>query len=249
MSSKRYFEALSEAEDAPLSPRDSQTQSASKSTPSEAPASKKPRLADVDQSLTTLHVTNLSPSVDTPALASHFSNCGTLKSCFVVCEKNNGPSRGFGYVSFGDGKQAEQALKKLNGSLLAQGKISVGWAKRRQREGEGPTVTVTAKDVSKLDQQHADRKAARKAQAFHPATEDTDARLVVCVRGLNQALSPEADQEDAESLRKAMYKKVKKLAATIDKSVGTEDAQMQVKYPVEEIGKLHTWFTFSCRPS
>lgn len=237
MPPKRYFDALPENPErvVPTSRGAGQLEGST-----EAPAAKrvKPN-TEPDQSLTTLHVTHLSPSVTTPALAAHFSSCGELKSCFVVCEKNNGPSRGFGYVAYTEVQQAEEAIKKLNGTTLEGSQISVGWAKRRQREGE-QNDKKTERNAKDLDREMAERsKAARKAQAQAQAAASgqEDARLIICVRGLDQPLLEGDNQEEArespDSLKKALYKKVKKMAYGLDKAVA-EDALLQVKYPLED---------------
>lgn len=249
MSAKRYFEALSEQEDDAASPSGGESESPEPSTSQhQPPAAKRSKLEKgSDQSLTTLHVTKLPASVNTASLASHFATCGALKSCFVVSEKNNGPSRGFGYVAYADPKQAEQAIAKLNGSNLEGGKISVTWAKRRQREGEaaGPASTDRSSAATKkpsLDQQAAARRQMQAQQAQEEQfAKESDPRMILVVRGLGQAYTENPNdieaKEDADSLKKALYKKVKKLAFSVDKK---GDAQIKVEYPVNDsFGAFH----------
>ena len=62
---------------------------------------------------TNVMVKNLAFSVDEEKLKSVFSGCGTIKAV-RVCKKEDGSSRGFGFVDFTSIDSAKNALKKAN---------------------------------------------------------------------------------------------------------------------------------------
>jgi RNA recognition motif-containing protein len=66
--------------------------------------------------MTKLHVGNLSPEVTNDGLRQLFSDHGFLvNSARVICDREGGRSRGFGFVEFDSIEAAEKALNDLNG--------------------------------------------------------------------------------------------------------------------------------------
>ena len=73
-----------------------------------------------------LFVGNLSRDVKTKDLAELFGKYGKLVGCRI---KESFGLQNFGFVSFGDERDAEDALNKCNGKDLLGSRISVDWAK------------------------------------------------------------------------------------------------------------------------
>jgi RNA recognition motif-containing protein len=66
--------------------------------------------------MTKLHVGNLSSEVTNDGLRQLFSDRGYLiTSARVICDREGGRSRGFGFVEFASTEAAEKALDELNG--------------------------------------------------------------------------------------------------------------------------------------
>jgi RNA recognition motif-containing protein len=67
--------------------------------------------------MTKLYVGNLSSEVTSDELQQVFSNKGFLvTSVRVICDREGGRSRGFGFVEFGSQNDAERAIEELNGT-------------------------------------------------------------------------------------------------------------------------------------
>jgi len=76
-------------------------------------------------------VKNLAPTVDNKGLFDVFSVFGNILSCKIATDEN-GNSKGYGYVHYETGEAAEGAIAKLNGHLLEDKEIYVGYFLRRQ---------------------------------------------------------------------------------------------------------------------
>jgi RNA recognition motif-containing protein len=67
--------------------------------------------------MTKLYVGNLSSDVTNDELQQVFSSKGFLvTSVRVICDREGGRSRGFGFVEFGSQNDAERAIEELNGT-------------------------------------------------------------------------------------------------------------------------------------
>jgi cold-inducible RNA-binding protein len=67
--------------------------------------------------MTKLHVANLSGDITNDGLRQLFTDKGFLVTAArVVCDREGGRSRGFGFVEFGSSEDAAKALDELNGS-------------------------------------------------------------------------------------------------------------------------------------
>jgi RNA recognition motif-containing protein len=62
-----------------------------------------------------IYVGNLEWSIDDEALSDFFSQVGTVVSAKVILDRDTGRSRGFGFVEFAGEKEANKAIKKLDG--------------------------------------------------------------------------------------------------------------------------------------
>ena len=76
------------------------------------------------QSSANLFVKNIDPSVNFRELHNHFSRVGTVSTVKIMCN-SEGVSLGYGYVQFEKTKDAERAIKELNGSRLKEREITV----------------------------------------------------------------------------------------------------------------------------
>jgi RNA recognition motif-containing protein len=67
--------------------------------------------------MTKLYIGNLSSEVTNDELQQVFSNKGFLvTSVRVICDREGGRSRGFGFVEFASQNDAERAIEELNGT-------------------------------------------------------------------------------------------------------------------------------------
>ena len=66
--------------------------------------------------MTKLHVGNLSSEVTNDGLRQLFTDHGyVITSARVICDREGGRSRGFGFVEFDSTEAAEKALDEFNG--------------------------------------------------------------------------------------------------------------------------------------
>ena len=90
---------------------------------------------------TKLHVGNLPYSVTEEKLREHFARHGSVVSARIITDKFSGRSKGFGFVEFGSGEEAERAIAALNGTEFEGRTIVVSEARpqepRPPRSGEG----------------------------------------------------------------------------------------------------------------
>jgi len=75
-----------------------------------------------------LFVGNLAWSIDTAALQSAFSQFGQVVDAIVMQDRENGRSRGFGFVTYASETMAEEAIKAMNEQELDGRQIRVNYA-------------------------------------------------------------------------------------------------------------------------
>ena len=81
-----------------------------------------------------LYVSNLSYNTEEQDLESKFQQFGTIRSIKIIKDSNTRKSRGFGFVTFEEPKDAEKAIEKLNSTDIDGREIRV----ERARDSKGP---------------------------------------------------------------------------------------------------------------
>ncbi|KAI8826132.1 polyadenylate-binding protein [Fimicolochytrium jonesii] len=72
-----------------------------------------------------IFISNLDPLIDTRALHEVFTTFGPILSCKVAMDGEK--SRGYGFVHFEESESADEAIRNLNGMLLNERKVFVGY--------------------------------------------------------------------------------------------------------------------------
>ena len=80
---------------------------------------------------TKLFVGSLPWSVDDESLKTNFEGHGTVVSAKVICDRESGRSRGFGFVEMESPEEAKSAIEALNDSEIEGRNIVVNEAKPR----------------------------------------------------------------------------------------------------------------------
>ncbi|OQR74464.1 nucleolysin TIAR-like [Tropilaelaps mercedesae] len=78
-----------------------------------------------------IFVGDLSPQVETHDLRGAFSPFGEISDCRVVKDSTTQKSKGYGFVSFMNKEDAENAIQMMNGSWLGSRAIRTNWATRK----------------------------------------------------------------------------------------------------------------------
>ncbi|RKP10473.1 hypothetical protein THASP1DRAFT_11378, partial [Thamnocephalis sphaerospora] len=78
---------------------------------------------------------DLSPEVTDQLLAKAFGAFGSLSEARVMWDPNTGKSRGYGFVSFRQKADADQAINAMNGQLLGSRTIRCNWANQKPNTG------------------------------------------------------------------------------------------------------------------
>ena len=85
-----------------------------------------------------LFVGGLSWNTDDHGLRSAFERFGAVQEASVVTDRESGRSRGFGFVTFGDGNEAQEAVNQMDGRELDGRTVNVSVARERApRQGGG----------------------------------------------------------------------------------------------------------------
>jgi len=79
-----------------------------------------------------LFVGGLSWGTDNDALRGKFEEFGTVTEAKVIYDRETDRSRGFGFVTFTNNTEAEQAMQKLDGTDFDGRLIKVNEAEERQ---------------------------------------------------------------------------------------------------------------------
>ena len=83
-----------------------------------------------------IYVGNLPYDIDEQTITSMFAEHGKVDNVKIVMDRYTGQSKGFGFVSMGDWKEAQNAIKALDGEDLGGRPLKVNQA--RQREDRPP---------------------------------------------------------------------------------------------------------------
>ncbi|CAJ1976880.1 unnamed protein product [Sphenostylis stenocarpa] len=106
-------------------------------------------------------IKNLDTSIDNKALHDTFAAFGTVLSCKLATDSVSGQSKGYGFVQFDNEETAQNAIKQLNGMLINDKQVYVGFFVRRQARTNGSpkftnvyvknlSETFTDEDLTKL---------------------------------------------------------------------------------------------------
>ena len=84
-----------------------------------------------------LFVGGLSWDTTDQSLAAAFGNYGEITEAKVITDRDTGRSRGFGFVTFTEGADAQAAMEAMDGQDLDGRTIRVNEANDRPRRGGG----------------------------------------------------------------------------------------------------------------
>jgi polyadenylate-binding protein len=97
-------------------------------------------------------IKNLDKSIDNKALYDTFSQFGNIKSCKVAVDEKGQP-RGYGFVHFETEEAARLAIEKVNGMLINDKKVFVGFFQKRvERLGPDFETKFTNVFVKNMDE-------------------------------------------------------------------------------------------------
>lgn len=116
-----------------------------------APKRKDRNTKEIDETATTVFVSNLPLDYTDSTLETTFEKCGVVRRAFVVCERGKAAqsSRGFGYVIFSTVEEAESAVSSMNETKVGSNLITVSIAKPRQIKEESiPEAETESEPVS-----------------------------------------------------------------------------------------------------
>ncbi|KAK1948561.1 putative RNA-binding protein C25G10.01 [Phytophthora citrophthora] len=126
----------SDSEDKERNSEEQETSRRSRSrSPAPAKAAAKP---DVVNPGNNVYVANLATRVGEQDLQELFSKYGRVDKCEVIVDPVTKESRGFGFVTFEDIRDAEDAVKELNNQEIQGRKIRVEHAKRKRGHEKTP---------------------------------------------------------------------------------------------------------------
>lgn len=79
-----------------------------------------------------IYVGNLDYKVNANDLEGIFADYGTVSSAKVIVDKYNGRSKGFGFVTMENDKEAKKAIEELNGATFENREIVVNEARPKK---------------------------------------------------------------------------------------------------------------------
>ena len=84
-----------------------------------------------------LFVGGLSWGTDDAGLRAAFDRFGSIEDSKVITDRDTGRSRGFGFVTFSEGGDADNAIAEMNGTDLDGRTLNVNEAQDRGGRGGG----------------------------------------------------------------------------------------------------------------
>lgn len=84
-----------------------------------------------------LFVGGLSWDTDDDSLRNAFEPHGEIREAKVITDRETGRSRGFGFVTYVNGADADKAIEAMNGASLDGRTLKVDAAQDKQRGGGG----------------------------------------------------------------------------------------------------------------
>jgi polyadenylate-binding protein len=95
-----------------------------------------------------IFVKNLHESIDNKQLYDTFSLFGNILSCKVVTDREDGKSKGYGYVHYETAEAANAAIDKLDGMLIDGQEVQVGhFMRRNERPGQADWTNCYVKKI------------------------------------------------------------------------------------------------------
>lgn len=86
-----------------------------------------------------LYIGSLSYDTTEDGLRDFFAQAGKVESVNIIMDRMSGRSKGFGFVEMSSEKEAQEAIKTLNGKELDGRKVIIDKARpQRQRSFGGP---------------------------------------------------------------------------------------------------------------
>ena len=79
-----------------------------------------------------IYVGNLPYELDEQTLNTKFAEYGKVDNVKIIMDRYSGRSKGFGFVSMSDWKEAQNAIKALDGETLEGRPLKVNQAKPRE---------------------------------------------------------------------------------------------------------------------
>jgi RNA recognition motif-containing protein len=86
---------------------------------------------------TKIFLGNLAYAVTETQLEELFERQGTVKSAKIICDRNTGRSRGYGFVEMSSEDEARRAIETLNGTQLEGRTLIVSPAHPQERRTPG----------------------------------------------------------------------------------------------------------------
>ena len=83
-----------------------------------------------------LYVGNLSYSVTSDQLKTHFTQAGTVVDAVVISDSRTGRSKGFGFVEYDKEEEAKKAIEMFNGKDMEGRNLVVNEARPKKEEGQ-----------------------------------------------------------------------------------------------------------------
>jgi cold-inducible RNA-binding protein len=82
-----------------------------------------------------LFVGGLSWNTDDHGLRTAFEHCGTIEDAKVITDRETGRSRGFGFITFSDASEAQNAIQQMNGTVIDGRSVNVNEAQDKRGGG------------------------------------------------------------------------------------------------------------------
>lgn len=84
-----------------------------------------------------LYVGGLAWGTDENGLREAFEQYGEVVDCKIITDRDTGRSRGFGFVTFNEGNDADNAISEMNGTELDGRSLRVNEAEDRRGGADG----------------------------------------------------------------------------------------------------------------
>ncbi|KAN0022319.1 hypothetical protein ACTFIU_004496 [Dictyostelium citrinum] len=119
--------------------RDFERKMRSPPTSSESPPNTNTSSDNNDQNKgNTLHVSNLNPRTRESDLRDTFASIGKVIDCIILLDPNTKESRGFGFVTYSSGDEAQDAIQRLDSTKIDGNAIRVEKSKRSKARDPTP---------------------------------------------------------------------------------------------------------------